>query len=204
MKYSVFTLSRVFVLVVTLFCNLLGLAEDKSLGTITGHLSDPSGGAIASATVALMDGRCAIKGTLSSDDGTYRLTALPPGRYRVRITAKGFAAIESSLFDLARTQSRVLNFTLRVESVKEQISVISELPETLNTGKYASASGNEVLAKIESRIVDTDGPGSFPASMTWAPSSGDPGPVAVLSPCEELSELVPPRRIPLRSRGKKY
>jgi len=160
MKYLVFTLCRVFVLLVTLFYNLLGFAQDKSLGTITGHLSDPSGGAIASATVALMDGRRAIKGTLSSDDGTYRLTALPPGRYRVRITAKGFASIESSLFDLAATQSRVLNFTLRVQSVKEQIRVNSESPETSRDALHSNPSAGRSI--IHQNFA------AGPAYFTWS------------------------------------
>jgi hypothetical protein len=136
MRYLVFILSCAFVLLVTLFSTLLGFAQAKNLGKITRHISDPSGGSIASATVALMDGQRVIK-----------LNDVPPGRYRVRVTAKGFASKESPLFDLTTTQSKVLSLTLRVESVKEQIDVNSESPGTLNTEKDANAGGGVLTGK---------------------------------------------------------
>jgi hypothetical protein len=180
MKYPVFTLSCAFVLLITLFSNLLGFAQGKNLGTIMGQVSDPSGGSIPSATVALMNGQRVIKSTLSGDDGTYRLTAFPPGRYRVRVTAEGFASQESSLFDLASTPSRVLNFTLRVESVNEQINIHSESPGTLNTEKDANASGIILTGKQLDAL--SDDPENLQADLLAlaGPGAGPDGPQFVV------------------------
>jgi hypothetical protein len=176
MKCLVFSSSRVFVLFITLFSSSLGFSQNKNAGTITGHVSDPSGASIASATVTVMDGERAIKGTLTGNDGTYQLTALPPGRYRVRVTAKGFASKESPLFDLAVTQSKVLNLTLRVESVKEQIEVNSESAGTLNTEKDANASGIVLTGKQLEALPDDPEDLQADLQALAGPGSGPDGP----------------------------
>ena len=123
-----------------------------------------------------MDGQRVIKGTLSGDDGTYRLTDLPPARYRVCVTAKAFASKESSLFNLAATQPRVLNFTLRVESVKEQININSESPGTLNADKDANASG--IILTGNQLDALSDDPENFEADLRAlaGPGAGPDGP----------------------------
>jgi hypothetical protein len=180
MKSLFFSSSRVFVLFVTLFSNFLGFAQNKNAGTITGHVSDPSGGSIASATVTVMDGERAIKGTLTSSDGTYQLTTLPAGRYRVRVTAKGFATQESPLFDFATTRSKVLNLTLRVESVKEQIEVNSESPGTLNTEKGANSSGIILTDKQLDALPDDPDDLQADLQALAGPGSGPDGPQFVV------------------------
>src|ERR1700730_7335205 len=146
--------ARAFAFLVMLFSAHLAFAGNQNVGTLSGRVSDQSGGSIAFATVTLLDGEHAIKGTQTSDVGTYRLTALAPGRYRVRVTAKGFASTESSLFDLVTTRSKVLNLTLSVESVKEEIDVNSESPGTLNTEKDANANGSTVTGKQLDALPD--------------------------------------------------
>jgi hypothetical protein len=141
MKCLVLSSSRVFVLLATLFSNSLGFTQDKNLGTIGGHVSDMSGGSIASATVTVVDGEREFKETLTGKDGRYLLTGLPPGQYRIRVSAKGFASKESPLFGLTATRLISLNLTLDVESLREEIYVNSESPGTLSTEKDANASG---------------------------------------------------------------
>jgi hypothetical protein len=141
MKCLVSSSLRVFVLLVTLFSYHWGFAQDKNVGTIRGHVSDPSEGSIASATVTVMDGEREFKETLTGKDGMYLLTGLPPGHYRIRVTRTGFASTETPLFDLTATRWISLNLMLHVESLREQIEVNSESPGTLTTEKDANASG---------------------------------------------------------------
>src|ERR1700730_2334470 len=146
--------ARAFAFLVMLFSAHLAFAGNQNVGTLSGRVSDQSGGSIAFATVTLLDGEHAIKGTQTSDVGTYQLSGLPPGYYRIRVTAKGFASTESSLFDLVTTRSKVLNLTLSVESVKEEIDVNSESPGTLNTEKDANANGSTVTGKQLDALPD--------------------------------------------------
>src|SRR3984893_19253057 len=146
--------ARAFAFLVMLFSAHLAFAGNQNVGTLSGRVSDQSGGSIAFATVTLLDGEHAIKGTQTSDVGTYQLSGLPPGYYRIRVTAKGFASTESSLFDLVTTRSKVLNLTLNVESVKEEIDVNSESPGTLNTEKDANANGITVTGKQLDALPD--------------------------------------------------
>src|SRR5215831_11359391 len=62
-------------------------------GTIEGTVIDPSGSVIPKAHVVL---RNSVSGyqqsTSSSDDGTFRLSNIPPNPYHLEVTASGFAA----------------------------------------------------------------------------------------------------------------
>src|ERR1700682_3510619 len=127
------------VFLTALFATHLVSANSQGTVTLSGRVSDQSGGSIAFATVMLIDGQRAAKETVSKEDGTYQLIGLPPGQYRILVTAKGFASKESSLFDLGPTRSKVLNLTLSVESLKEEIEVNSESVGALNTVRDANA-----------------------------------------------------------------
>src|SRR5580704_10821566 len=68
-----------------------------SQGTILGTVRDASGGAMAGATVTITntgtnDARTATTGT----DGGYRVPALEPGLYTVRVEAGGFKTLTVS------------------------------------------------------------------------------------------------------------
>jgi len=162
--------ARAFAFLVMLFSAHLAFAGNQNVGTLSGRVSDQSGGSIAFATVTLLDGEHAIKGTQTSDVGTYQLSGLPPGYYRIRVTAKGFASTESSLFDLVTTRSKVLNLTLNVESVKEEIDVNSESPGTLNTEKDANANGITVTGKQLDALPDD--PDDLQADLVLSPVQG--------------------------------
>jgi hypothetical protein len=74
-----------FAFVIMLFSARLALAGNQNAGTLSGRVSDQSGGSIAFATVTLMDSQHPFKGTLTRKDGTYQFAGLPPGRYQVRV-----------------------------------------------------------------------------------------------------------------------
>jgi hypothetical protein len=93
MKYA--TSSRLFGLVVFLaFSAVTALAQGGSTGSLSGTVSDPQGAAVAGATITATNSATnASRTTSSTNDGLYQLPQLPPGTYRVRAEAKGFASL---------------------------------------------------------------------------------------------------------------
>src|SRR5262249_25607339 len=106
-----------------------GWAAAQTTSTIEGTVKDKLGAAIGGAKVRVVSTELAIDRSATSDaDGTYRVTALPPGRYEVRVEKDGF---RSEVFkDLELTLNRELTFdiTLQVGSVSESVEVGSDIP----------------------------------------------------------------------------
>src|SRR4051812_927968 len=62
-------------------------------GSLTGVVTDPSGAAVPNAQVALTDEERGFAYPAKTDnDGRYVLRNLPPGRYRLSLTAPGMRA----------------------------------------------------------------------------------------------------------------
>src|SRR5579859_5360786 len=94
MKLSKF-FTRAFVLIFTALLFHAGRASGQtSNGTIVGTVTDKSGGAVANATVkiASLDRGGEVKTTSTDAAGTYRISSLLPGKYKVTIEAGGFSA----------------------------------------------------------------------------------------------------------------
>ena len=60
-------------------------------GTVTGVVRDSSGAPVPGATLRIVsEGTGVAVDTLSDERGSYRVTSLPPGRYRVEAALDGF------------------------------------------------------------------------------------------------------------------
>src|SRR5579863_6420690 len=91
--------SRKFVacltVLITLFFSLLGgvaVYAQVSGATISGTVTDPSGSAVANATVAVRNTSTGIIREVTTDSaGFYTVPNLPPADYEVKTTAAGFS-----------------------------------------------------------------------------------------------------------------
>jgi hypothetical protein len=110
------------VLLVATFSTLS--AQTAGTGALTGTVTDSSGAAIPNASVVATsnDTGQSRTGTTTSN-GTYRFALLPPGVYKVSISANGFKPVEYPAVTIAVTETPVLNGTLEVGSRTEQITV---------------------------------------------------------------------------------
>ncbi len=86
-RFSAFVVAYLALFVVSVF------AQSGNSGSIEGVVKDPSGGAIAKATVEIND---VISGytrtTTTGADGSFRFTNVPFNGYHMRVTADKFAA----------------------------------------------------------------------------------------------------------------
>src|SRR5690348_6825721 len=126
-----------------LVCSLLiGMAPSISAqtagtGALTGTVTDSSGAVIANATVTATNvdtGQARTANTGS--DGTYTISLLPPGRYRVRSEASGFKPVEIPSATISVTETAVLDRVLEVGSQTQAVTVEGEV-ETIQTASSA-------------------------------------------------------------------
>lgn len=62
-------------------------------GSIAGSVTNSSGEPLRDVTVTAFDGETQVTGTATDADGTYVLSGLPPGEYRVEFSAVGFGDV---------------------------------------------------------------------------------------------------------------
>ena len=93
--------------------------------TISGIVRDDTGAVLSGVDVtvkSLETGR--TRSATTGHDGTYNISGLPPGRYEIRATMKGFATAVHADVPLALAQQASLNVTMRVGAV-ESVEVVA-------------------------------------------------------------------------------
>jgi Carboxypeptidase regulatory-like domain len=98
-------------------------AQSGGTGALTVTVSDPSGGVIAGATVAISNGAAVSRTQTTSGSGSYTFTLLPPGTYKVSISAAGFQSITVPAVTVDVTETEVLNQSLPVGAQTQQVTV---------------------------------------------------------------------------------
>jgi hypothetical protein len=101
---------------------------------VRGTVTDPQGGAVAGASVTLTNAeRNFTRTQVTTDEGGYIFTAIPPGTYRLEVESRGFKKTAvpevSALVDTTVEQ----NVKLEVGEVTEVVTVTDVLQAPLNT-----------------------------------------------------------------------
>src|SRR5215813_13897137 len=105
-------------------CLLFPLNAQNETAVLSGRVTDPSGTGVPHAEVQItQQSTQAVRKTLSSAEGFYRLDLLPPGDYAVRISAEGFKAFEDSHIHLDVAQSSLLDAPLTIGATAESVQV---------------------------------------------------------------------------------
>jgi len=97
--------------------------------SITGTITDATGALVASASVTAKDvDRGTTYTTTTNEAGAFLFPRIPPGRYEVRIEAKGFKALIRRDIVLEVNQRARMDERLEVGAVTESINVSGEPP----------------------------------------------------------------------------
>ncbi len=92
--------------------------------TVSGQITDPSGGVVPGVAVVLTNLNTSVPyTTLTNDQGIYRFAAVQPGVYRANVMKDGFASIVKGDIELHVQDQVSMNFALRVGSVSEVMTV---------------------------------------------------------------------------------
>jgi hypothetical protein len=118
--------------------------------TVRGTVKDPNGNVVSGATVTLTDpNRNFTRTQPTNEDGAYVFTAIPPGTYKLEVTAPGFKTTSASgLVALVDTPT-VRDVQLEVGAVSETVDVTSAAEAAINTSD--ASLGNSFERK---RIVE--------------------------------------------------
>jgi hypothetical protein len=105
------------------------LKAQGNRGTITGTVTDPSGGAVVGAEVTAKNLGTGLKtSAITNRDGIYSILNLFPGKYSVEIRMAGFKTIERPNITVDSAEVAQLNAELQVGAVADTITVNSDAP----------------------------------------------------------------------------
>lgn len=108
-----------------LFTGFLCAQSDR--GSITGTVTDASGGVIPGAQVTATNLATDVQTSATTNDvGLYSILNLPVGRYSVKFTRQGFKTLERSGITVAISQVVNLDVALDVGAVSESVTVTGE------------------------------------------------------------------------------
>jgi hypothetical protein len=117
----------VFFLSSAALCSLS--AEAQVAASLSGTVTDPTGAAVPSATVTADNLDTGIaRTTLTNQAGQYELFELPIGHYQVRVNKQGFAERLRTGILLVVGQDATADLTLQLGEVKEQTTVVENVP----------------------------------------------------------------------------
>src|ERR1700716_4468511 len=116
---------RRFVLGVMLALLLRGMLQAQSAeASLTGRVTDPNKAVIGGATVSVINSGTGIHYQgLTNEIGTYYVSNLPPGRYRVEVEKLGFKAVIQSGVILHVQDALEVNFEMMLGSASESVTV---------------------------------------------------------------------------------
>jgi hypothetical protein len=115
--------------------------------TVSGTITDPSGGVVAGANVTTTNSAtAAVREATSDSAGIYNLPNLTPGVYEVKVTAAGFSTNVQSGLSIAVGQQLQLNFALRVGQTSTEVQVTGAAPQI-------DLTSSAVTGQVESETV---------------------------------------------------
>jgi hypothetical protein len=105
------------------------MAQGETTSAIVGTVVDPSGAAIAGATVTIIRTETGSKrGAKTDAAGRFNFPQLQPGSYSVKADAEGFEPqIDASVFS-GLGQKQAVSFTLQLPSAKGEVTVTGDAP----------------------------------------------------------------------------
>lgn len=140
--------------------------------TLSGTVTDPSGGVIPNARVSVMNVSQGTERTSTTNKtGDYTLPNVTPGSYRLRVEAQGFQTQVRTSLELTVGQVETLNISLAVAGASETITVES----TTSTVELGNSALSDVVPGQRARELPLNG-------RDWTQlASLEPGTVTVRS-----------------------
>jgi len=125
-----------------LFISLAPQLSAQTTSTIAGTVRDKQGLTVAGAEVQVTSTELAIDRTVTTEsDGTYRIAALPPGIYQIRVSKDGFQTELFKNIEVTLNKTLVYDVTLQVGSTNQTVEVNSVIP-LLETTASSTGSGH--------------------------------------------------------------
>ena len=118
--------------------------------TIVGTVTDPTGAAVANASIIITNTETGVARTLpTTGDGQYVAPDLTIGRYTVHVTAAGFKAAEQKNLVLNVGDRTRVDFKLQVGSTQEQVTVeANAIAVQTDTGEVSNVINGQQVTQL--------------------------------------------------------
>jgi Carboxypeptidase regulatory-like domain len=126
---------------VALFVGLFSACAwpQTQLATIFGTITDATGAVISGAQVTILNQSTGVKRTAFTDTtGQYHIVGVPTGSYSVRVEKEGFQTQLSGEIALTSAFEVMMNLSLRVGDLQQQVTVGAGFPTIDNTTSTVS------------------------------------------------------------------
>ena len=127
-----------------------GAASAQTAATITGTILDPNGNVLPGVTVTARNTDTALVRTaVTGEEGRYVIPMLPPGAYEVRAELSSFKPHVRRQVQLSIAQALVLNITLEIGGLTEEVTVTGET-SVINTSsaELSYLVGSEAIEQL--------------------------------------------------------
>jgi hypothetical protein len=155
---------------------LMGVGQvwaQSATGTIAGTVTDPDGALVPSAAIVVSSGSGSARKLTSDAAGAFVIGRLVPGRYELKVSAKGFTA--ATMSDVMVTGGKTTAAVVKLDiSVNSEVNVTAE-----TTGVSTSPDENANALVIKGKDLDalSDDPDDLQNELTAmaGPSAGPSG-----------------------------
>ncbi len=104
-------------------------SAQEGISSIQGHVLDQQGGALPGVTVVVTHQESGVfRQVVSNADGSFFVTALTPGNYKVTAELEGFKKYERPNVRLEVGRQATVDVTLEIGSLEESITVTTQAP----------------------------------------------------------------------------
>ncbi|MGB7438282.1 MAG: TonB-dependent receptor [Candidatus Acidiferrum sp.] len=144
---------------VFLFCGANATFAQTVTASIAGTVTDPSGAAIAGATITAKSVERGLTFTsVTNDAGIYRISNLEPGQYDLKVEKTGFQTSLYPAFTLILNQVATIDVQMKVGQVSQTIEVTGSAPilktETTQVDTIIDSATNEALPLATRNYVE--------------------------------------------------
>jgi hypothetical protein len=154
------SLQRLSVIAICLFLSLACHPQAVDKDQITGTIQDPSGALVANANVTATQTDTGFsRSTIAGSTGSYVLSNLPVGPYRIEVSAAGFKTSVQKGIVLQVNVNPTINVTLEVGAMTQQV----EVKESITMTETQTAAIGQVINAQS--VVDLPLNGRNPAQL---------------------------------------
>jgi len=139
-----------------------GQSSGQATGSIVGAVQDATGAALPNVQVTISsDAIMGPRAISTAADGTFRITALPPGDYRLSFSSSGFTTVEHDV-RVAVGFTTTLDVTLPLATQREQVTVTAR-------SSVLDRQSTAIAASFDSRqLADLPGSRNLSALLAMA------------------------------------
>ena len=147
--------SKLLLGLLMIFCLGLSAMAQTITGTISGTVTDATGGIIPGATITLISERTAeARSSTTNEEGRFSFAAVQPGVYTIKVEQQGFQTLERKGAVLSANENLALgDIALQTGQVAEMVTIVS-------TGPVVEKESSDLTARLTAdqiNLISTKG-----------------------------------------------